>query len=68
MSEPTLESIVEEIHHLKYELGIKYDKDLSQLMNWGNTRVSNLLNVESLKKDAILLRDKMIEHKNSSSE
>lgn len=63
MSEPSLESLVSEILVLKYELGMKYDKDLGQVMNWGNTRVSNLLNVEALKSDAKELRDKLLELK-----
>lgn len=63
MSEPNLESLVAEILVLKYELDIKYDKDLSKMMNWGNTRVSNLLNVEALKRDALELRERLLELK-----
>lgn len=66
MSEPSLEDLVAEIIRLKYDLGIKYDKDLSEMMGWGRTRVSNLLNVEMLKKDAHELRNKMQEIKESS--
>lgn len=65
MQEDTLESLVSKILKLKYELDIRYDKDLAEMMGWSKTRVSNLLNIEILKKDAEALIDKMIDKKKS---
>ena len=67
MDTPPLEDLVADIIKLKYDLGIKYDKDLSEMMGWGKTRVSNLLNVDMLKSDALDLRNRMLEMKKSKN-